>query len=363
MGETRSILPVLQHLPRTATLLVTTGTTTSAALLAELLPQLDLPHALHRFVPLDVPAWAARFLDHWRPSAAAFTESELWPNLLAACGRRRIPLLLLNARLSERSASGWARAPATARQLLGAFRHIHPQSAADADRLRALGARTLLPPGNLKLGAPPLPADEAELARLRARLAGRPLWLAASTHPGEEDVAAAVHRRLAPHWPGLTTVIAPRHADRGEALARHLGGPRRAAGPPDGGGIWIADSMNELGLLYRLAPVVFVGRSLPVAADAGHGGGQNPLEPARLGCAVATGPRTENFRESVRLLRDAGALTVVADEPALAGWVAAMLADPAARTAAGAAGQGATTGDPDLPARLAALLQDAAANP
>lgn len=355
MGESLSILPVLEELPRHLTLLVTTGTVTSAITLTDRMAQLGLRNALHRFVPLDVPAWAARFLDHWRPDAAVFVESELWPNLLAACERRRIPLLLVNARMSERSFRGWRRAPGLSAQLLGLFARIHPQSPADGDRLRALGATRLEAPGNLKLSAAPLPADDGELARLRPLLADHPVWLAASTHPGEEAVAAAVHRRLVPEWPGLVTVIAPRHAERGTGLAGELGAARRGAGEdPVPGGIWIADTMGELGLLYRLCPIVLVGRSL-----VGQGG-QNPLEPARLGCAVVVGPFTQNFRDPVRLLCDAGALTVVADEDALARWVAALLRDTERRLALGEAGRAASSGDMTLPGRIAALVMNTA---
>lgn len=351
VGESQSVLPVVAELAAAGVaVLITTGTVTSAALLA---PALAPGRVLHRFVPLDVPRWAGRFLDHWRPDAAAFVESELWPNLLAACGARGVPLMLVNARMSASSLRGWQRAPGFARQVIGAFDVVHPQSAADAERLRSLGARRVDTPGNLKLAAPPLPVDAAELARLRALLGGRPVWLAASTHPGEEEVAAAVHRALAPTRPGLLTIIAPRHPDRGAALAASLGATlvavRRAQDPP-AEGLWIVDTMGELGLLYRLAPVVFVGRSL-----VGQGG-QNPLEPARLGCAIAMGPHTANFVDAVRRLGDAGALATVGDAAALADWVGAMLDDPGRRAAQGIAAQQVASGEAALPARIAAAL-------
>jgi 3-deoxy-D-manno-octulosonic-acid transferase len=207
-------------------------------------------------------------------------------------------------------------------------------------------------PGNLKLAAPPLPADGAELVRLRHLIGPRPVWLAASTHPGEEAAAAQVHRALVPDFPGLLTIVAPRHSDRGAGLALSLGAARRGAGEdPPGGGIWIVDTMGELGLLYRLAPVVFVGRSLGPAA-----GGQNPLEPARLGCAVAMGPNTANFADVVARLGAAEALATVADADALAGWVRSMLGDTAARTAAGIAAARAADGEAALPGRIAAAL-------
>lgn len=352
VGESRSVLPVLQALPPDLNVLFTTGTVTSAALLAERLPTLGLHRVVHRFVPLDVPAWAARFLDHWQPNAAAFVESELWPNLLAACRDRGIPAMLVNARMSARSARGWSRAPGFARRVLGGFCQVQAQSVEDAARLQALGARNVTAPGNLKLAALPLLADPVELARLQRRLDGRPVWLAASTHPGEDEVALAVHRALAPVHPGLLTIVAPRHPARGAEVAAALEAPRRSLqqDPPAGAGLWVADTMGELGLLYRLAPLAFVGRSLTGQ------GGQNPWEPARLGCAVAVGPHTGNFAEAVAALAAAGGLTQVADAPGLEAWVDAMLRDPARRAAAGAAGQAAATGALDLPARTAQAL-------
>lgn len=353
VGESQSILPVLSALriqaPDTS-ILLTTGTVTSAALMAERLPALGLESVLHRFVPLDVPGWVARFLDHWRPDAAGFVESELWPNLIGGCEARGIPMMLVNARMSARSLRGWQRAPGFARQMLGAFARVQAQSEIDAAHLRLLGARDVDAPGNLKLAAPPLPVDPVELARLRALTGARPIWLASSTHPGEEDVAGRVHRDLAAAHPGLLTIVVPRHPERGAAVAAALDAPRRAAGQDPGPGVWVADTLGELGLLYRLAPLAFVGRSL-----VGQGG-QNPLEPARLGCAIAVGPHTANFAESVRALEAAGALTRVAGAAELAGWVDAMLRDPGRRRAAGAAACAAAKGAAGLPERTAAAL-------
>jgi len=352
VGETVSLLPVVAALRRQdATVLVTTGTVTSARLFAQ-----RCPDVLHRFVPLDVPRWAARFLDHWRPDAAAFVESELWPNLLAACRKRRIGLMLLNARLSPRSAAGWARAPGFARRVIGSFDCILARSEADAARFIALGGRNVEAFGDLKFAAAPLPVDSAELARLQAAVGSRPAWLAAATHPGEEDVAAAVHSRLAPRHPGLVTVIAPRHPERGAAIGAALDAPRRSIGAGPAPGLWIADTLGELGLLYRLIPIVFIGKSL-----AGRGG-QNPLEPARLGCAVAAGPGMENFTDAAAVLEACGALTRFADANALADWVDTMLRDQVLRSVLGEAGRNAIAGSAGLPEdaarRLLALVRD-----
>jgi 3-deoxy-D-manno-octulosonic-acid transferase len=358
VGETVSILPVLAALIARApelTVLLTTGTVTSASLLAHRLEAGLEERVLHRFVPLDVPAWAARFLDHWRPDAAAFVESELWPNLLFASRRRGIPVMLVNARMSERSLAGWRRVPGFAREVLDCFAVVQARSPTDAARLEALGAHAVSAPGDLKFAARPLPVDPAELERLRALLTGRPVWLAASTHPGEEALVFAAHRALAPAHPGLLTILVPRHPERGGEIAAAAGDiplHRRSLGAlPPGEGIWLADTLGELGLWYRLAGIALVGRSLLPP-----GGGQNPLEPARLGCAVAVGPHVGNFLDAVEALAAAGVLTRVADAPALAVWIAAMLADPARCVAAGAAGVTAAARWADLPDRTALAL-------
>lgn len=360
VGETASVLPVLAALPERVSVLLTTATATGGALAERRFEEGGLGGRMrHRFAPLDVPAWAARFVAHWRPDAAVFVESELWPNLLAACRARGIPTALVNARLSERSARGWARAPGLARHVLAGFDLVAAQSEEDAARLRGLGARDVGVPGNLKYAAPPLPVDEAALAGFRDALAGRPAWLAASTHPGEEAVVLEVHRALAGGHAGLVTIIAPRHPERGEEVARLLGAAGGVAvarhgageGPPAAGGVWVFDALGELGTLFALAGVVVMGNSL-----AGEGGGHNPLEPARAGCAVATGPRVANFTAVVARLGEAGGLHVADGPDALAAWVDRMLRDPAARAAAGEAGRRAADAFAGLPGRMAAAL-------
>jgi len=333
VGEAISALPLVSALPPDVFTVFTTGTVTSARLLETRLPELGLQdRVVQRFVPLDVPAWAKRFLKHWRPDAACFLESELWPNILAACTQRRVPVALVNARFSARSAAAWRRAPGLARQVLGAFSWIAAQSDADADRLRSLGAKRVEVPGNLKFSAPNLPADPAEVARLSALLGSRPRWLAASTHPADDAIVARVHRALAERHAGLLTAVAPRHPERGAAVAAVMGGaPRRSLGQdfPEHGGAWVADTLGELGLLFRVFPIVFMGKSFS------GGGGQNFLEPARLGCAVATGPATQNFTQARDMAVAAGALTVVENEEALITWLDARLrrAAPAATLA------------------------------
>ena len=363
LGEATSILPVLCALPVEIQALVTTGTMTSAALLDCRLPELGLQGRMrHRFVPMDVPAWAGRFLDHWQPDVAGFVESELWPNLLAGCAARNIPAVLINARMSSRSFSAWSRFPRIARNVLGGFAEVLARSELDAQRLRALGAPNVTMPGDLKFAADALPFDTVEIDRLRAVLAGRPAWIAASTHPGEDEIVIAAHRLLAARYFDVLTILVPRHAERGPEISRLAGDlavSRRALGePPPDGGMWIADTMGELGLFYRLAPIAFVGRSLVAP-----GGGQNPLEPARLGCAVAVGPFCGNFLTPNAILEAAGALAHVADAVELAAWVERMMDDPDTRAAMGKRAEKASAAHAALPEKIAAKLVALARRP
>jgi len=356
VGEAESTLPVLAAMDRLAPavqLLVTTGTVTSAAMLAGRLGGMGLGRVVHQFIPLDVPGWVERFLDHWRPDAGAFVESELWPNLVLACGRRGMPLMVVNGRMSAASARGWRWAPGLVRAVLGCFAVVQAGSEADARQFRALGAQRVEVLGNLKLSAPALPVNDAELARLQGLLAERPRWVAASTHPGEETLVGEIHRELLRRFPELVTVVVPRHPERGAAISALLGGaPRRSLGEgPPAGGIWVADTLGELGLFYRLCGVAFVGRSLVAP-----GGGQNPWEPARLGCAVAVGPFVGNFREAVGQLESVGALARVEGAAGLAAWADAMLRDPLERAKMGAAGRQAATGGPALDEEVARRL-------
>lgn len=356
VGETVSILPVLTQLTELApdlTVLLTTGTVTSANLLEQRLPDLGLgARVVHQFAPLDVPAWVARFLDRWRPDAAAFVESELWPNILAACRARAIPTMLVNARMSARSHAAWSRVPWAARSILGDLAWIQARGEEDACRLRELGAVGVEVMGDLKLAAPPLPADPAILREMTERLAGRPVFVAASTHPGEETLIRAVHEALRATHSGLLTIIAPRHPERGRELAETLGAPSRQRGqPPPDEGLWIADTLGELGLWYRLSDVAFIGRSLVPP-----GGGQNPLEPARLGCSIATGPHIGNFSGHVALLRAAGGLEVTNDVQALTQFAGAMLTDPDARKQMGARAKAAVKAPETLPRDVAGAL-------
>ncbi len=342
VGEAMALLPLLERLRQEQpdlALLLTTGTVTSARLVAQRAPGL-----LHQYLPVDLPGASDAFLDHWRPDLVLWSESELWPGLLNNLARRGVPALLLNGRLSERSCRRWARLPDTARWLLGSFETIFAQSEADGARFRRLGAPDVRCLGNLKQAAPPLPADDAELAALRQAVAGRPVWLMASTHPGDEAAIITIQRHLAAAFPHVLGIIVPRHPERGSAVAETLTGAgfrtsRRAAGQAITADteLHVADTLGELGLWYRLCPAVVMGGSLIP-----HGG-QNPLEPARLGAAVLFGPHMFNFAEVSAELVARGGAVQAADAETLAGQLAGLLHDAAALTAMGAAGKACAT--------------------
>ena len=313
VGEAAVLLPFVERITRTgATALVTTGTLTSAALLAQRLPA----GALHQYAPLDSPLFVRRFLRHWRPDAALVAESELWPNMIVELKRSGSPLAMVNGRISERSLSRWMKAPRFIAALMKDFDLCLARSERDGERLVALGAPRVLVVGDVKFDAPTLPADRRELAELAGLTSGRQIWIAASTHEGEEMIAAAAHRRLRQVFPDALTLIAPRHPDRGEAVLRQLEAQGlvcalRSRGDAIGPGtaVYVCDTIGELGLFYRLAGVVFVGKSFV------GGGGQNPIEPARLACAILHGPMVANFADAYAALDDAdGALAVARPE-------------------------------------------------
>ncbi len=353
VGEAVSVLPLLERFAAEYDgwrVLLTTGTVTSARLVAER-AQAGL---LHQFVPVDRPGAVARFLDHWRPDLALWVESELWPNLIRQTHARGIPMALLNARMSARSANGWRRWPRTVQSLLGAFDIILPQTAEDAARFMRLGAPRVEVRGNLKAAAPPLPYDANELRRLQAIIGNRPCWVAASLHPGEDEAVAIVHEILAGEIDGLLTIVVPRHPHRGviwaETSLAHLRPQLRSRGEWPDGSVYIADTLGELGLFYRLAKVAFVGGSLEKI------GGHNPLEPARLGTAILIGPHAFNFSEVCAALRAAGGAYCATDAQTLAKAVWALLDDdPLRRQMIDAAARVAVSESQVLDQVLAAL--------
>jgi 3-deoxy-D-manno-octulosonic-acid transferase len=337
VGELLAVLPLIEQLRALdLNVLVTSGTVTSASVAQERLPS----GVLHQFIPLDTPRFVFSFLDHWRPNLALFVESDLWPNLILSSSKGRVPLVLVNGRMSEQSFKGWRSAPKTAAALLGKFDLCLAQSALDGERFQELGARGVRVTGNLKLDVPAPPADEAKLTALTAAIGQRPAIAAASTHPGEEILIIDAHRRLRQRFPGLLTIIVPRHPERGRgildfAVAAQMRAMLRSqdALPEPQTDIYIADTMGELGTIYRAAPVVYMGGSLV------EHGGQNPIEPVKLGAAIVHGPHVWNFTEIYAALDAARGAAEVEDVDGLSERIGYWLADAAARRAAAEAAQ------------------------
>ena len=359
VGESLAALPLIEKLMADGFhVLVTSGTVTSAAMMAQRLPtQIGNAIAIHQYVPLDLPRAVARFLDHWRPEAGLFVESDLWPNLIGAAQARGIKLALINARMSAKSAEGWRRAPKTATALLSAFDLCLAQDAEIAARFENLGARGVTVVGSLKADAPPLAADEAALADMRSAIGARPVLLAAQTHAGEDETILPAHDALRQAFPDLLTIIVPRHTVRGENIAM-LCGPRPSARrslqqpvtPLTA--VYIAETMGELGVFYRLAPFCFLGGSLVPM------GGHTPQEPAALGCAVLAGPHLKNSAAAHDAIFAAQGFGPVASSTDIAREAGRLIADPdAARQAGEAARQGAATLRGAV-AKSAALLEE-----
>lgn len=330
VGEMLALIPLVERIrARGFGVLVTSGTLTSAEIAQDRLPL----GAIHQFIPLDAPRFIRRFLDHWRPDLALFAEGDLWPNLIMESSKRGIPLVLVNGRLSERAFGRWRRAPVSIAALLARFDMCLAQSATDAERYTELGARHVSMTGNLKLDVPAPPADAAELAAVAAAVNGRPVIAAASTHPGEEAMVIDAHRRLRDSFPGLITILAPRHPERGAgivdiAAVTGLNAVLRSTGylPDRGTDIYIADTIGELGLIYRLAPIVFIGGSLV------RHGGQNPIEAAKLGAAILHGPHVWNFAEIYAALDAARGAERITDASKLTVRLGAWLTDPGLRS-------------------------------
>ena len=359
VGESLSVLRLIEQLgemhPQRA-FLITSGTAASARIVAERLP----PRTLHQLAPLDSGRILKCFLAHWRPDSATLVESELWPQLICMAADAGIPLALVNARISVRSAGRWRRLPASARHLLGKFRLIHCQDERTAALLAQLGAPGARAGLNLKSFGGPLPFDSAELERLRGLTAGRPVWLASSTHPGEDDVALAAHRELLGTFPDLLLVLVPRHPQRADAIAGLIGqgglrAARRSAGeaPEAQTQVYLADTLGETGLWYALCRIVCLcGSFVPV-------GGHNPYEPAHAGCAVIHGPLLANFERVYRDFAEAGGSMQVSDAAALAASVRALLDDPALLEETGAKSAAFAASQQDALAEFAGALSAA----
>lgn len=328
VGELASVLPLIERIrARGIAMLVTTGTVTSGGLAEQRLPR----GVVHQFMPVDVPRFVRSFLDHWQPDLALFVESDLWPNVMIETSARGIPMVLVNGRLSENSFRRWRSLPNSIANLLQRLDLCLAGTTSDAARFGELGALNVVTTGNLKLDVPAPPADPAALAALQDAIRDRPVIAAASTHAGEEGVVIEAHTRLRANFPGLLTLIAPRHPERGPgvveiAAAAGLNAALRSRGelPKRTTDIYVADTVGELGLIYRLAPVVFIGGSMV------KHGGQNPIEAAKLGAAILHGPHVWNFTEIYAALDSARGAELVDDCDRLTVHLAACLADPEA---------------------------------
>lgn len=341
VGETLSLLPVVERLRAVRpdlNILVTSGTLTSANLLARRLPE----GVIHQFAPVDAPGAVDAFLTKWKPVVGVFVESELWPNLILESRRRGVKLVLASARITEKTVAGWRRFPGAAREILSAFDVVLPQDGVSADRLESLGAR-IDGHVNLKLAGEAPPHDGAAFTKLSAAIGDRPVVVAASTHDGEE---IAIVRALDKLTDRLCLILIPRHPERSAAIAAaftrdgYRFALRSQGRQPDGDtDLYVADTLGEMGLFLRLADVVVMGGSFSAALEKPPVGGHNPLEPARLGKPAITGPDMTNWAAVTEALVEAGGLQIVAAPWDLPGALTPLLADDKAARAMGERGR------------------------
>lgn len=330
VGESLAVLPLISAIVKDTPykVLMTTGTITSAQLMAKQLPQ----GAIHQFIPLDHPQWVQRFLDHWQPALTILVESDLWPHLIQACHNRKIPLVLLNARFSPQSRRRWGYFKGVAQTLFSCFDLILSQSPEVTRFFQSFGMTSIKTMGNIKFAASPLAYSSQDYKDLKTAIGKRPIWLAASTHSGEEAVCLKTHLELRQIFPNLLTIIVPRHPNRGETILSELKGVNAILRTqertiPKNCEIYVADTLGELGLFYALSPIAFVGGSfVPV-------GGHNPIEPALLDCAILWGPQTYNFVDVSHFLREAA--WPLASEKELTPVIKTLLKEPQIATLMG----------------------------
>ncbi len=326
VGETVSVLPLIEDLSgKGFTVLLTTVTVTAAELAGGRLPQ----GALHQFVPFDAPGPLSRFLDHWSPDMAMVVESEVWPCLFDELRQRAVPFVLLNGRLSDKSHRNWSRIPRSAGYIFRCLDMVLAQSAADADRFRQLGCRRVETPGNLKFDASEPVADAATVAALLEQIGRRPVWLSALTHPGEDEIALDAFARLRRDFPDLLLVLVPRHPVRAKDILdlieqKGLSAVSRSSGAAIDAStqVFLGDTLGEMGLFYKLAPVTFLGGSFNDA------GGHNPVEAALSGSALVTGPNVANARAVYKEFWAKDAALKTAEPDKLAERVAGLLNNP-----------------------------------
>ncbi|MFE2004507.1 lipid IV(A) 3-deoxy-D-manno-octulosonic acid transferase [Pseudomonas guariconensis] len=333
----RALLKAYPDLPITLTCMTPTGSERIRAMFAE------EPRIQHCYLPYDLPWAAGRFLDHVRPRLGIIMETELWPNHIHQCTKRGIPVALANARLSERSARGYARFAGLTGPMLAEMSLIAVQTEVEAERFRSLGARPecVQVTGSIKFD---LKIDEQLQPRAKALreqwgAEQRPVWIAASTHEGEDALILEAHRQLLQVHGDALLILVPRHPERFDAvyaLCRdQFATVRRTLGTPVNGqtAVLLGDTMGELLFLYALADIAFVGGSLVAT------GGHNPLEPAALALPVVMGPHVFNFLEITAMLREAGALQQVDDAEGLAGAIRRLIELPQDARRMGLAGK------------------------
>lgn len=312
VGESISMLPLINRLLEIypdAHVMVTTGTTTSAEVMAKRLPE----RAFHQYLPIDNPVFAARFIRHWQPTIALWFESEFWPGMLSTIKRRNIPLILINGRISNKSFKRWQQFDFVIKEILDCFTACLGQSEEDAYRLRALGAKDAMCLGNLKYAGLPIPVDEEKKKEIQDEIGERPVWLVSSTHSDEEAKIGRYLKELSAKHEGLLTIIAPRHPTRGVEIRDilqdkyQLKTALRSANEKiqHETEVYIADTIGEMGIWYELCPIVFIGGSLIP-----HGG-QNFMEPSRCRDAVIVGPHMHNFTDAMNRAKRADGIIQV----------------------------------------------------
>ncbi len=311
VGESMSALPLIEALlarSTNRTVMLTTGSVTSARLMEDRLPA----GAFHQYIPIDTKDAVSRFLNYWQPQAAIWLESEIWPNLIMQTRNRKIPMLLINARMTTSSYNMWRKTGGLIKKLIKCFDYIHAQTQITADRLKYLGAKDVETLGNLKFCSPPLPFQKDPFRILKDATKERKCWVAASTHKGEEAIIASTHLALKNQFKSLLTIIVPRHPERAAEIRQKLeeagfniAQRSRRENIEENTDIYLADTIGELGLFYRLVDIVFIGGSLVGK------GGQNPLEAARLDNAIIFGPDMSNFEDiATDLIENKGALQI-----------------------------------------------------
>ncbi len=363
VGESLSILPLVKALRANdpaLSVLITSGTPTSARLLAARMPG----NCQHQFAPLDSPRCIDRFLAHWRPDALILVESEIWPNLLARTAATGVPTALVGARMSARSLRGWGKRATLFRFLTRNIRLFAAQNDKMAAALGALGieAPRITISGNLKAFAEPLPVEAADLQALQPAFADRPVWVAASTHPGEEEIVLSAHQVVINAMPTAKLILVPRHPERAKNVLDLIGkysfsSSQRSANATADTQVYLADTLGEMGLWYALGPVVFLGGSLlPI-------GGHNPFEVAQARAAILSGPHVSNFEETYDLFRAADACDIVHTADALAQRVIAYLQDPTALDSARSASFSVVEKQDDALSALKTMLRTALETP